>query len=224
VELTTSPVRLLRVMGRRTSWKDQSQTFDRVARTLTSLVSRSSSQLAASGWFNPQTGLQRRVNLEAAERVLREDYGEAYARYQRLRQRFITGDTRHQQEERAEQEQEQEQAERAEQEQEQAEQQVEAELLTLCHTLQTAARELGFGTRTMEELEEFVTEGEAVYRVELDSEPRVTLVSRGVGPDVVFSGVSVGRQNVTRMAPLALIGGDGGLVEVTRPVIRFKVR
>jgi hypothetical protein len=44
------------------------------------------------------------------------------------------------------------------------------------------------------------------------------MLPRGEGPEVVFVDVSVGRQMVTREAPLALIGRDGGVVEVTLPV------
>ena len=98
---------------------------------------------------------------------------------------------------------------------------VEAELLTLCHYLQTVARELGFDAKRLTETSEFATEGDLRYVVDPEHRARITMVSPGAGPDVVFSGVSVGRQLVTRRAPLALIGSDGGLVEVTRPVVQF---
>jgi hypothetical protein len=198
VELTTSPIRLLRVAGRRVSWKVQSQTFERLSRTLTSLVSQSNSQLAAAGWpVSPQTGFLRRANLQAAARVLREEYASAIASYEELRSSFR--DEEHADPER-----------------------VEAELLTICHLLQTGARELGFESRQLSEVEEFTTEEDHLYRLEPESPGTVTLYPRGKGPEVLLVDVTVGRQAVTARAPLALIGGDGGLVEITRQVTRIK--
>ena len=204
VELTTSPVRMLRVLDRSISWKSQTQNFERVARTLTSLVSRSSSHMAESGLIRKATGLMRQVNVEAAERVMAEEYGESIARFDELRQRFVDGE---------DDDPDGEQGRK-----------VEAELLTLCHYLQTVARELGFDAKRLTEIREFVTEGDLRYQVDQDHDARITLLSRGQGPEVVFSGVSVGRQLVTRRAPLALIGSDGGLVEVTRQVVQFIAR
>ena len=201
VELTTSPVRLLRALDRSVSWKSQTQNFERVARTLTSLVSRSSSSMAEAGLIRKQTGLMRQVNIEAAERVLAEEYGESIAHFQQLRSRFIDG------------EEDDPGGDEG--------RKVEAELLTICHYLQTVARELGFDARKLTEISEFVTEGDRRYQVDPEQPARITLVSRGQGPDVVFTGVSVGRQLVTRKAPLALIGSDGGLVEVTDQVVQF---
>jgi hypothetical protein len=199
VELTTSPVRVLRVVDKRLSWKDQSLAFDRISRTLGSLVSRSSSQLAAAGYAggHPRnTGVLRLANLDAAERVLRQEYGEAFALYHQLRERFISGG-------------------------EEEGRKVEAEVLTLCHYLQTGAREFGFDARPLEEIAEFATEQDHIYRVDLDHTGTVLMLPRGVGPEVQFVDVSVGRQHVTCQAPLALIGRDGGLVEVTLPVVSF---
>jgi hypothetical protein len=201
VELTTSPVRLLRVINRRMSWKDQSQAFERISRTLSSLVSRSTSHLAAAGYElgrSPNhTGVIRRANLEAAERVLRQEYGEAFGLYEQLRGRFTS-------------------------ESGEDGRRVEAELLTICHFLQTGARELGFDARALEEIVEFTTEGEHIYRVDPSHVGTVTMIPRGTGPEVQFVDVSVGRQHVTRFAPLALIGRDGGLVEVTLPVLSIR--
>ena len=204
VELTTSPVRLLRVLDRSISWKSQTQNFERVARTLTSLVSRSSSHMAEFGLIRKQTGLMRQVNIDAAERVLQEEYGDSIARFVDLRRRFIDG-------------------EEADPDGDQA-RKVEAELLTLCHYLQTVARELGFDAKRLSDVTEFVTEGELRYQTDTEHPTHITMVSPGQGPDVVFTGVSVGRQLVTRRAPLAIIGSDGGLVEVTRQVVQFIAR
>ena len=204
VELTTSPVRLLRVLASDVSWKSQTQNFERVARTLSSLVSRSSSQMAEAGLINPQTGLVRQVNLEAAQRVLHEEYGDSIQQFAQLRQRFIDGEE--------------------DDPDGDAGRKVEAELLTLCHYLQTVARELGFEAKKLSDLSEFITDSGRRYRMDPEHPARVTLVSRGQGPDVVFSGVSVGRQLATRNAPLALIGSDGGVVEVTGQVAKFVVR
>ena len=204
VELTTSPVRLLRVLDRTISWKSQTQNFERVARTLSSLVSRSSSHLAESGLIRKQTGLMRQVNIDAAERVMREEYGDSIARFDELRRRFIEGEDDDADGDEA--------------------RKVEAELLTLCHYLQTVARELGFDAKRLTEISEFVTEGDLRYQTDSEHKSRITMVSPGAGPDVVFSGISVGRQLVTRHAPLALIGSDGGLVEVTRQVVQFIAR
>ena len=204
VELTTSPVRMLRVLDHSVSWKSQTQNFERVARTLSSLVSRSSSRMAESGLIRKQTGLMRQVNIEAAERVMQEEYGDSIARFDGLRQRFIDGE---------EDDPEGDEGRK-----------VEAELLTLCHYLQTVARELGFDAKRLPDINEFVTEGDLRYQTDQEHVARITMVSRGQGPDVVFTGVSVGRQLVTRKAPLALIGSDGGLVEVTRRVVQFIAR
>jgi len=201
VELTTSPVRLLRVVGRKVSWKSQSQTFERISRTLTSLVSQSNSQLAAAGWhINLQTGFYRQTNLKAAERVLKQEYGEAFAQYQRLREQFMADSDGATDEARK----------------------VEAELLTVCHLLQTGARELGFEARALDDLREFTTEEEHLFRMSPDRPGVLTQQPRGKGPEVVFVEVTVGRQSVTCNAPLALIGRDGGLVEVTLPVKRLR--
>jgi hypothetical protein len=204
VELTTSPVRLIRLVGRRVSWKAQSLTFERISRTITSLVSQSNSQLSASGWhINPQTGLYRQTNLKAAARVLKQEYGEAFQNYEDLIFRFTDPDA---------------------DEDEDAERKVEAELLTLCHYLQTGARELGFEARTLDELREFVTEQDHVYRLDPSQPGLIIQYPRGKGPEVVFVDTSVGRQAVTCRAPLALIGKQGGLVEVTRPVVKLRKR
>ncbi len=193
MELTTSPVRLLRVVERKLSWKAQSQAFERISRTLTSLVSRSTSQFAAIGAeVRTPTGVIRHANLAAAERVLRQEYGDAFAHYDRLRQGFSA---------------EGEEGRKA-----------EAELLTLCHYLQTGARELGFEARPLTELCEFETEGGNLYRIDPDQPGTITLLPRGSGPEVVFVETSIGRQLITRFAPLALIGRDGAVVEVTLPV------
>jgi hypothetical protein len=206
VELTTSPVRLLRIVGRKVSWKAQSQTFERISRTLSSLVSQSNSQLAAAGWnINPQTGLYRQTNLKAAERVLRQEYGEAFDRYREMRGRFV------------EESPEDEDAAAAARK-------VEAELLTLCHYLQTGARELGFEARSLDDLREFVTEADHLFRVNPERPGVLNMYPRGRGPEVVFVDVTVGRQSVTCRAPLALIGKDGGLVEVTLPVVKLRRR
>ena len=204
VELTTSPVRMLRVLDRSISWKSQSQNFERVAHTLSSLVSRSSSQLAESGLIRKQTSLLRQVNIEAAERVMQEEYGDSIARFDDLRQRFVDGEDEDPEGDEG--------------------RKVEAELLTLCHYLQTVARELGFDAKRLSDIREFVTEGDLRYQMDQEHKARITMVSPGQGPDVVFSGISVGRQLVTRKAPLALIGSDGGLVEVTRRVVQFIAR
>jgi hypothetical protein len=199
VELTTSPVRLLRVVERKLSWKAQSQAFERISRTLTSLVSRSTSQIAAIGAdVRAPTGVIRHANLVAAERVLRQEYGEAFDHFDQLRTRFSAEGEEGRQ--------------------------VEAELLTLCHFLQTGARELGFEARALTELCEFSTAGENLYRIDPDQPSTITLLPRGTGPEVVFVEISIGRQLITRMAPLALIGRDGAVVEVTLPVLGLKRR
>lgn len=198
VELTTSPVRLLRVVGRKISWRAQSQTFERISRTLTSLVSQSNSQLAAAGWsVYPHTGLHRQANLKAAERVFKVEYGDALEAYRDLRGRFRDSDGA------------------------QDVQQVDAELLTICHYLQTGARELGFDARAITDLREFSTEGDHVYRLDPEQPGLITHLPRGRGPEVIFPDVTVGRQIVARHAPLALIGSDGALVEVTESVTRL---
>jgi hypothetical protein len=205
VELTTSPVRLLRVVGRRVSWRAQSQAFERISRSLSSLVSQSNSQLAAAGWnLNPQTGLYRQTNLKAAERVLRQEYGEAFDRFFALRARFLEQDSGEEDDDES--------------------RKVEAELLTLCHYLQTGARELGFEARSLTDLREFVTEEDHLFRVDIERAGLITLIPRGKGPEVVFIDVTVGRQTVSCQAPLALIGRDGGLVEVTLPVVKLRRR
>jgi hypothetical protein len=199
VELTTSPVRLMRVVDHKVSWKVQSAAFERISRTLTSLVSRSSSQLAAKGLkVRSSTGVIRVANLEAAERVLRQEYGEALDGFRKMRQRFLD-------------------------EGEADPHRVEAELLTLCHFLQTGARELGFDSRPLAELAGFVTEEDHLYRTD-PGQPGLITLTRGEGPEVVFIDVSVGRQTVTREAPLALIGRDGGLVHVSLPVRSLQLR
>jgi len=201
VELTTSPVRLLRVVGRRISWRAQSQTFERISRTLSSLVSQSNSQLAAAGFNIPDhTGLHRLANLEAAERVFRQEYGDALETYRELQTRFRDDSG------------------------EQDAQEVEAELLTVCHYLQTGARELGFDARALPDLREFITEGDHVYKLEPDQPGQITHIPRGRGPEVIYPNVAVGRQIVTSHAPLALIGSDGALVEVTEPVTRLRLK
>jgi len=197
VELTTSPVRLLRVVDQKVSWTVQSQAFERISRTLTSLVSRSSSQLAARGLLRASTAGVRVANLDAAERVLRQEYGEALASFRALRDRFLSED-------------------------EGDPHRVEAELLTLCHYLQTGARELGFDSRSPADLLEFVTEQNHVYRLDREQPGVITMLPRGGGPEVVFVEVTLGRQMVTRQAPLALIGRDGGVVEVTLPVVSLR--
>jgi hypothetical protein len=199
VELTTSPVRMLRVTGRRLSWKAQSQNFEKIAHTLSTLVSRSSSRLAEQGWLlNVPTSARRGTKLEAAERVLREDYHEAFARFEGLRARFLevedAGELQH----------------------------IEAELLTLCHYLQTASRELGFEARALEEVCEFVSDDGQCYLRDADRAGTITILPRGNGPEVALIEVSVGRQLVTLHAPLALVGKDGGVVEVTAPIARLK--
>jgi hypothetical protein len=196
VELTTSPVRLLRIVGRRMSWRDQSLAFERISKTLTSLVGRSGKFVQEEA---VHTGIIRRANLEAAERVLKQEYGEAFSLFDRLRTRFTANE-------------------------DEEGRMVEAELLTLCHYLQTGARELGFDARPLEEVLEFVTEGDHVYRLDPDHPGMMTMIPRGTGPEVQFIGVSVGRQLVTRHAPLALIGQDGSVVEVTLPVVQIKRR
>ena len=204
VELTTSPVRLLRVVGRKVSWRAQSLTFERISRTLSSLVSQSNSQLSAAGWHvNPQTGLQRQTNLTAAERVLSHEYGEAVAHYQQLLEQFKRPDDG---------------------DDATGSQKVEAELLAACHFLQTGARELGFEARALDDLRDFVTEQDHVFRVDPMRPSMLTMIPRGKGPEVVFVDITVGRQTVTFRAPLALIGKDGGLVEVTLPVVKLHRR
>ena len=196
VELTTSPVRLIRVLRREVPWETQTEGFHKVARTLTSLASRSASQMVESGFVRSQTGLQRKVNPDAAERVFREDNAAHLARFQDLRrcfqQREAEGDEGNQ---------------------------VEAELLALCHLLQSAARELGFTAKGLTKIREFSTEEDRIYRRDPDEGGALVLAGRGGGPEVVFSGVSLGRQVITRFAPVALVGADGGLVEVTPLVL-----
>jgi len=200
VELTTSPVRLLRVVDRQLSWKAQSQAFERISRTLSSLVSRSSSHIVTTGVdLVPHTAVQRRTNLSAAGRVLRQEYGEAITRFRDMRERFASDEA--------------DEVRR-----------VEAELLALCHYLQTGARELGFDAHPLQDVVEFVTEEEHLYRIDPDHPGAITLVPRGTGPEVLFVDVSVGRQLITRQAPLALIGRDGAVVEVTLPVVGLRYR
>ena len=192
VELTTSPVRLLRVTGGKVSWRAQSQNFDRVARTLSSLVSRPAPAAERGPALSRgMTGIHRRQNSEAARRVFSEDNRELLARFERLRAAF----DRHE-------------ADKA--------YETEAELLTLCHRLQIAAQEFGFAARPLMEVAEFVTQNERRYVVDPTQKGRLTLTGQ---LEVVYSGVSVGRQQVTCQAPLALVGSDGGLVEVTAPVV-----
>ena len=199
VELTTSPVRLIRALRREVPWETQTEGFRKMARTLTSLASRSDSQLVESGWVSSQTGLQRQVNPEAAERVFREDNAVQLDRFEGLRrsfrQRELDGDAGHQ---------------------------AEAELLALCHRLQMAARELGFTARAMDKIVEFSTEEDRVYRRDPDHPGALVLAGRGQGPEIVFSGVSLGRQVITRFAPVAFVGADGGLVEVTPLVLSIR--
>ncbi len=201
VELTSSPVRLLRVHGHKVSWRKQSKTFEEVAQTMSSLISRANSQIAESGWVEASTSLQRQVNPEAAHRVLQEEYAETFSRYEALRQGIIdggqTGDG--------------------------GAQRVEAELLALCHRLQRAAMELGFEALSLGRIQEFVTEGEYLYQVDALKPDRITLAGPGDRPEVIFTGVSVGRQSVTRHAPLALISEYGGVGVVPRPGIRFSM-
>lgn len=198
VELTTSPVRLLRVLTSQAPWSEQAEGFDRMANTLTSIVSRSQSQLIKSGWHRGQTDRHRQVNLEAAERVFAEDNHEMIETFERLRRRFLDRDT------------------------DETGKEVEAELLTCCHYMQTAARELGFPAKALPKVEEFTTVGGTRYRVDPERPDLITQVPRGEGPEVVFSGLSVGRQVVVKMAPVAFIGTDGGLVEVTLPVESYR--
>ena len=202
VELTTSPIRLLRVMRRRISWKTQSHTFERIFRTLTSLVSRSNSRLAARGWdASKQTGRLSQANPDAAERVWKQEYGEATALFTKLRQQFTD--------------------ERGEEAQARR---VEAELLTLCHYLQTGARELGFDAHPLEKIFEFSTDGDHLYQVSAQHPASITLLPLGEGPEVLFLDITVGRQLVTCNAPLALIDQGGEVVEVTPPVTNIKRR
>jgi hypothetical protein len=200
VELTTSPVRMLREVGRKMSWKAQTQTFERISRTLTSLGSRSNSQLAAVGWKQvPQTGLLRVTNLSAAERVFHLEYSAAITHYRSLHQRFSLKS-------------------------EEQMAQIEAELLISCHFLQTAARELGFETSALGQVAELVTEEDHLYRIDPNSPGIITLLPRGKGPEVVLINVTIGRQLVTRQAPLALIDRDGSVVEVTLPIMKIRQR
>ncbi len=85
VELTTSPVKLLRVAGRRMSWKAQRHTFQRLARTFTSLASRAE---GSSPEASPSMGFKAR----AAERVLHQEYAESFLRFEQLRRQFAHGD------------------------------------------------------------------------------------------------------------------------------------
>ena len=181
-------------------WETQTQGFKKVARTLTSLASRSSSQLVESGWLRSQTGLQRQVNPEAAERVFLEDNEQKLSLFESLRESFInhdiTGDDGNH---------------------------AEAELLTLCHFLQSSARELGFAGKAPGKIRDFTCVGDRVYRRD-PAEPGAFVLTSGGGPEVVFSGVSLGRQVITRMAPVAFVGADGGLIEVTPLVESFRVK
>ncbi|MCC6749182.1 MAG: hypothetical protein IT371_16085 [Deltaproteobacteria bacterium] len=197
VELTTSPVRVLCVPKRAVPWHAQVRTFERLARTFTSLAGRSSVGLAGEVAAGSPFRLARRPNSSAAERVLKQEYGEGFGRFARLRQAFVDGE---------------------------AEGKQEAEILTLCHYLQTAARELGFNARPVEEVSEFVTDEEHHYRIVGDRPRSVVKQLRGGGPEVVLLNISVGRQVVTCNAPLALISNDGALIEITAPVQRFRVR
>lgn len=199
VELTTSPVRLIRVLRQEVPWKTQAEGFRRVARTLTSLASRSASQMVESGWVSSQTGVQRQINVDAAERVFREDNATHLDRFEQLRQAFKRRELEGDEGSKA-----------------------EAELLTLCHLLQLTAREFGFKSRSLAKIQEFTTEEDRVYRRDPEQPGALVLAGRGQGPEVVFSGVSLGRQVITRFAPVALVGADGGLVEVTPLVISLK--
>ena len=90
VELTSSHVRQLRVVSRKISWRAQTKTFNRISRTLTSIISKSNSYLAASDWqILSQTGLNRRINLKAAKRVLNKEYKTTFKKYQDLKKRFL---------------------------------------------------------------------------------------------------------------------------------------
>jgi hypothetical protein len=200
VELTTSPVRLLYEANRKMSWKDQSQTFAHISRALSSLGSRSGSQLAAVGWrYSSQTGLVRLANLTASERVFKQEYGQSLDRFLELRVQFKEAS-------------------------EVDGRPLEAELLTLCHYLQAGARELGFDARPLPDITEFTTEEDDVYRPDPEQQGSITLVPHGKGPEVLFVNVSVGRQLVSQQAPLALIGQGGGVVEVTLPVVKLHRR
>ncbi|MCA9669000.1 MAG: hypothetical protein KC503_25570 [Myxococcales bacterium] len=190
VELTTSPVRELRVAGRRMSWKAQSHTFERLSRTFTSLASRSSSDLAVAALG--AVG-QARFNPEAAERVLRQECGESFESFERLRYFWNSGETA-------------------------ARERDEAELLTLCLFLQTAARELGFQARSFAEADEVVTVDGKRYAIDADRRQITRLPSGGGGLEVVYVDVSLGRQLFTSRAPIALIGADGKLLDVIGPV------
>ena len=88
VELTTSPVRLIRVLRQEVPWETQAQGFHKMARTLTSLASRSNSQMVESGWISSQTGALRQINSEAAERVFRDDNAAHLERFKDLRRAF----------------------------------------------------------------------------------------------------------------------------------------
>lgn len=202
VELTSSPVWSLRTLRRRMPWQSQTRGFSYMAQTLNSLISRSESLLAAAGVRPAGTGLQRQANPEAVQRVLRESYEESFTRFDELRRTFIQGDDSDGQ----------------------AARQVEAELLMLCHRLQRAAQEFGFEAHYLDQTAEFISEGERLYQVDPRDVSKITLTPKGDGPDIVFSGVSVGRQSIIRHAPLALISADGGLVEVTRPVLSFRAK
>ena len=194
VELTTSPVRLLRIARRRMSWKAQNRTFQRLSHTFTSLANSSSS----GGEHNRGPGLfdvrSRRFNPSAAERVLRQEYGEAFERFDTLRKAFAD---------------------------ESDSQRIEAELLTLCHYLQTGARELGFDARPLYEVAEFVTADGRSYTVDA-AQQAVVAEGTADNPEVVYAFVSVGRQLITCRAPLALISSNGNLLELIGPVAKLK--
>lgn len=198
VELTTSPVRLLRVAHRQISPLVQAQAFDRLTRALTSLVSRSSSLMAVLGWnFHDLTRGVRRVNLDAAERVYRQEYHDALITFEKHREAFeheLDGDAR---------------------------QKIEAELLTLCHYLQTGARELGFDACSLAEASGFITQDDLTYRWLLDKSGMMSITSTTGRPEVVLMDVSVGNQIATVQAPITLIGPDGAVVEVTKPLVKI---
>ncbi len=201
VELTTSPVRLIRTLERNVPWDTQTKGFKKVARTLTSLASRSNSQLVESGWLRSQTGLQRQVNPDAAERVYREDNRQKLARFQELRELFLDRESAVPDMN-----------------------QVEAELLALCHFLQSSARELDFPAKSLGKVRSFTTEEDRIYRTDPLQPGAILLGKSGKGPEVMFSGGSLGRQVITTNAPLAFVGADGGLMEVTPLVTSFTAK
>jgi hypothetical protein len=187
VELTTSAVQMLRVAARRMSWKAQSRTFARLSRIIQTLTGDPARMAQRGG---------RSFNAQAAGRVLREEYAEAFERLDILERSYRDGV-------------EGPDGERA-----------EAELLAVCHYLQTGARELGFDASPLKELREISTVDGHAYLVD---KRRRTLIRRARrGPEVVYPAVSISRQLVTCGAPLVLIGHDGGVVELVAAVKRLK--